>query len=140
MQKSKRKVHMLFIGMLFAILIIFINSTVGSMGGEKGKGEESREFAALEQALMKIEGIGEVIIYPYYEQKEEPSPLSDYFSGSSTTSGRKNPLQGVLIVAEGADNPRMKNELTRILSTVLQMPEHRIVVEEMKRGIYVESE
>ena len=81
MQKRKRKIHMLLIGTLLAIFIIFINSTLGSMGGEKGKGEESREFAALEQALMKIEGIGEVLIYPHYDQKEESSPLSDYFSG-----------------------------------------------------------
>lgn len=139
MQKRKRKVHMFLIGTLLAIFIIFINSTLGSMGGEKGKGEESREFAALEQALMKIEGIGEVLIYPYYDQQEEPSPLSGYFSGG-TSSGRKNPLQGILVVAEGADNPKTKNELIRILSTVLQLPEHRIVVEEMKRGIYVESE
>ena len=130
---------MLFIGTLLAIFIIFINSTLGSMGGEKGKGEESREFAALEQALMKIEGIGEVLIYPHYDQQEEPSPLSGYFSGGSS-SGRKNPLQGILVVAEGADNPKTKNELIRILSTVLQLPEHRIVVEEMKRGIHVESE
>ena len=64
MQKRKRKIHMLLIGTLLAIFIIFVNSTLGSMGGEKGKGEESREFAALEQALMKIEGIGEVLIYP----------------------------------------------------------------------------
>ncbi len=139
MQKRKRKIHMLLIGTLLAIFIIFINSTLGSMGGEKGKGEESREFAALEQALMKIEGIGEVLIYPHYDQQEEPSPLSGYFSGGPS-SGRKNPLQGILVVAEGADNPKTKNELIRILSTVLQLPEHRIVVEEMKRGIYVESE
>jgi stage III sporulation protein AG len=140
MQKPKRKIHMLFIGTLLAIFIIFINTMIGSMGGEKEKGEESREFATLEQALMKIEGIGEVLIYPHYDQQEEPSPLSGYFSGSGTSSVRKNPLQGILVVAEGADNPRTKNELIRILSTVLQLPEHRIVVEEMKRGIHVESE
>lgn len=139
MQKSKRKIHMLFIGTLLAIFIIFINSTIGSMGGEKGKGEENREESQLEQALMKIEGIGEVSIYLHYDQKEEPSPLSGYFSGSGS-SVKQNPLQGVLVVAEGADNPKTKNELTRILSTVLQLPEHRIVVEEMKRGIHVESE
>ncbi|MFS0689710.1 hypothetical protein [Sporosarcina sp. Marseille-Q4943] len=140
MQKSKRKVHMLFIGTLLALFIIFINSTIGSMGGEKGKGEESREAAQLEQALMKIEGIGEVFIHFHYDQSEEPSPLSGYFSGSGSSSVKENPLRGVLVVAEGADNPRTKNELTRILSTVLQLPEHRIVVEEMKRGIHVESE
>ncbi|MGN7387802.1 hypothetical protein [Sporosarcina sp. SAFN-015] len=140
MQKSKRKTHMLFIGTLLAIFIIFINSTIGSMGGEKGKGEESREEAQLEQALMKIEGIGEVFIHFHYDQKEEPSPLSGYFSGTGSSAVKKNPLQGVLVVAEGADNPKTKYELIRILSTVLQLPEHKIVVEEMKRGIYVESE
>lgn len=132
---------MLLIGTLFAIFIVFINSTIGSMGGEKEKGEESREVTALEQTLMKIEGIGEVSIYLHYDQREESSPLADYFSTSGSKTGKENPLQGILVVAEGADNPKMKNELTRIISTVLQLPEHRIVVEEMnKRGIHVESE
>ncbi|MDN4607786.1 hypothetical protein [Sporosarcina highlanderae] len=141
MQKPKRKLHMLFIGTLLAILIIFINSTIGSMGGESKKGEESREVSALEQALMKIEGIGEVFIYPHYHEKDESSPLTDYFSVSGTKSQKQNPLQGILVVAEGADNPMTKNKIKRILSAVLQLPEHRIVVEEMKkRGIYVESE
>lgn len=132
---------MLFIGTLLALFIIFINTTFGSMGGEKKKGDENREVAALEEALMKMDGIGEVFIYFHYERVETSSPLADYFSVSGSSLEKGNPLQGILVVAEGADNSKTKNELTRILSAVLQLPEHRIVIVEMnKRGIHVESE
>lgn len=132
MQKPKKKIHILFVGTALAIFIIFINTAFGSIGGEKKNGEESREVAALEAALMKMEGIGEVVIYFHYEHEEVASPLADYFSVSGGTASKKNPLQGLLVVAEGADNPRTKNELKQILSAVLQLPEHRIVIVEME--------
>lgn len=142
MQKTKRKTFPLLLGSIVVLVIIFINTTLGSFGGEKGKGEESREYAELEKALMSIEGIGEVIIYPHYEKGEKPAdPLSDYFSLSGRSNKTGNPLQGILVVAEGADDMRMKNRMKQILSSVLQLPEHRIVIEEMKkRGTQLESE
>lgn len=132
MQKPKKKLHILFIGTALAIFIIFINTALGSNGGEKKNGEESRNVATLEATLMKIEGIGEVVIYFHYDQVEAGSPLANYFSISGGSTGKKNPLQGILVVAEGADNPRTKIELKRILSAVLQLPEHRIVIEKMR--------
>ena len=60
MQKPKRKIHTILLGTIVLLVIIFINSSLGVIGGEKGKKEESGEFAALEEALMKIEGIGEI--------------------------------------------------------------------------------
>ena len=62
MQKTTRKIHPILLGTIVILVIIFINSSLGGIGGEKGKKEESREFVELEEALMKIEGIGEVII------------------------------------------------------------------------------
>lgn len=37
------------------------------------------------------------------------------------------------MIAEGAENPRIRNDLSQILSTVLQLPEHQIVIVEMKK-------
>lgn len=48
---------------------------------------------------------------------------------------------GVLLIAEGAEDYAIRNELSRILSSVLQLPEHRVVIVEMKkRGNMNENE
>jgi stage III sporulation protein AG len=133
MQKPKRKIHTILLGTIVLLVIIFINSSLGVIGEEKGKKEESREYAALEEALMRIEGIGEVILYPHHENGESANPLSDYFSMSKASTANGNKLEGILVVAEGADDFKIKNELSKILSTVLQLPEYRIVIVEMKK-------
>lgn len=140
MQKPARKIHMILLGTIIILVIIFINSSLGGIGGEKGKKEESQQFAALEEALMKIEGVGEVSLYFHYDSGETVSPLSDYFSLSSGAE-KKGGLIGVLLIAEGAEDYAIRNELSRILSSVLQLPEHRVVIVEMKkRGNMNENE
>ncbi|MEK5038721.1 hypothetical protein [Sporosarcina sp. FSL K6-3457] len=141
MQKTTRKIHPILLGTLVILVIIVITSNLGSMGGEKGKKEESREFVELEQALMKVEGLGEVILYPHYEYAESANPLADYFSSSTATAKKGNALQGLLVVAEGAEDLKIRNQLSGILSAVLQLSEHRIVIAEMeKRGNTNENE
>lgn len=141
MQKPKRKIHTVLLGTIVLLVIIFINSSLDVIGGGKEKKEESREYAALEEALMRTEGIGEVLLYPHYEGGESANPLSDYFSISKASTTKGNKLQGILVVAEGAEDFKMKNELSKILSTVLQLPEYRIVIVEMeKRGNTNENE
>ena len=141
MQKSTRKIHPLLLGTLVILVIIVITSNMGSIGGEKGKKEESREFVELEQALMKVEGIGEVILYPHYEYVDSANPLADYFSSSTATAKKGNTLQGLFVVAEGAEDFKIRNQLSAILSSVLHLPEHRIVIAEMeKRGNTNENE
>lgn len=49
-----------------------MNSSIFGIGGEKRQIEEdSREYVALEQALMKIAGVGEVALYFHYAHAEE---------------------------------------------------------------------
>ena len=131
---------MILLGTITIMVIIFINSSLGGIAGEKGEKEENGEFVALEEALMKIEGIGEVTLYFHYENGEASNPLSDYFSLSTSSAKKGNELQGVLVIAEGAENLEIKSKLSRILSTVLQLPEHRIVVEIKNRGNTDENE
>ena len=133
MQKPTRKIHMILLGTITILVIIFINSSLGGIGGEKGKKEENGEFVALEEALMKIEGIGEVTLYFHYENGEAPIRCPITFHCPLLQLKKGNELQGVLVVAEGAENPKIKSKLSRILSTVLQLPEHRIVIVEMKK-------
>lgn len=140
MQKPTKKIQMILLGTITVMVIIFINSSLGGIGDEKGEKEENGEFVALEEALMEIEGIGDVTLYFHYENGNAGNPLSDYFSMSTTSPKKGNELQGVLVIAEGAENLEIKSKLLRILSTVLQLPEHRIVVEMKKRGSTNENE
>ncbi len=128
MQKPSRKIHTILLGTIVLLVIIFINSSLDVIGGEKGKKEESGEFVALQEALMKIEGIGEVTLYFHYENGESTNPLSSYFSTSTASTKKESELKGILVVAEGAEDFKIKSELSRILSTVLQLPEHRIAI------------
>ncbi len=140
MQNTTRKVHPILLGTIVILIIIFITSSLGGIGGENKK-EESREFVELEQALMKVEGIGEVVLYPHYENREPSNALSNYFSSSTATVKKGNELQGILVVAEGAKDYKVQNELYKILTAVLQLPEHRIVIAEMNtRGNTNENE
>ena len=141
MQKPKKKIPTVLLGSIIVLIIIFINSSFFGIGGEKGKEGESQEYNALEEALMKMEGVGEVSIYFHYEDSEEQNPLADYFSLSKTEVKKENSLRGVLVIAEGAEELGIRIELSKILSAVLQLPEHRIIIAEMKkRGKTDESE
>ncbi|AMQ06685.1 MULTISPECIES: hypothetical protein [Sporosarcina] len=141
MHKPTRKTHTILLGTIVLLVIIFINSSLGVIGGEKGKKEESGEFAALQESLMKIEGIGEISLYFHYENRESTNQLTDYFSTSTASAKKGSELQGVLVVAEGAEDFKIQNELSKILSTVLQLPEHRIVIAKMNnRGNTNENE
>ena len=138
-QKPMKKIHTVLLGTIIVLIIIFINSGILGIGGEKEG--EGPEYVALELALMKMEGVGEVAIYFHYDDGEQTSPLSDYFSLSNTSTKKENHLQGILVIAEGAEDLRIRNELSKILTAVLQVPEHRIVIAEMKkRGKVDESE
>ena len=114
-----------------ALLILFPALT----GWGKGGKEQEAVRTELESVLSEIRGVGSVRIYRQDgEQAEDGGMLSlaGYF-GSSPAGGGDTPSGGVLVVAEGAGDPAVRNELARILSGVLQLPEHRIVVVEMKK-------
>jgi len=112
-----------------------MNANIFDGVGKKGQMEEdSRAYAALEQALMEIEGVGEVKLYFHYQEGEAVNPLTDYFSLSTAQveKGADN-LQGILVIAEGAADPGIQNKLSKLLSAVIQLPEYRIVIVEMKK-------
>lgn len=136
MEKSTSKFKSVLFGSALVLVIIFMNSSIFGIGGEKANTEEdSGEYVALEQVLMQVKGVGEVVIYIHSNDSEEMNPLSDYFSLSTTpkSEARTNKVEGILVVAEGAKDPGVKNELSKVLSSVLQLPEHRIVIVEMKK-------
>lgn len=129
-----KKIPTFFFGTMLVLVIILMNTRIFDMGGEKIE-EDSREEAVLAQTLGKIEGVGEVELYVHYNKREETNPLSDYFSPSQTKAeNRTNNIEGILVVAEGGGDPSVQNRLSQMLATVLQLPAHRIVIVEMKKG------
>ncbi|AOV07822.1 hypothetical protein [Sporosarcina ureilytica] len=136
MQKPTKKIQTVFFGTLLVLVIMIINSNVWGIGGGKSNIEgDRREEAALEQTLMKIEGVGKVAIYYHDKDSAKEDPLSNYFSLSQTkTEKSSKPIQGILVVAEGGGDPVIQNLLSKTLATVLQLPEHQIVIVEMKNG------
>ncbi|GKV68112.1 hypothetical protein NCCP2716_06100 [Sporosarcina sp. NCCP-2716] len=127
------KVQMLIFAAI-TILAVILFTPPWKLSGEAKEKEGTSGTAALEHALHKMEGVGEVAIYLHPEAGEkEQSPLADYFTKKPASD--QSGTTGVLVVAEGAGNPGVKSELKRLLSAVLMLPEHRIVIVEMtKRG------
>lgn len=125
------KAQVLIFAAITILAVILLNPPWKTTAqGEKKEG--TTETTALEQALNQMEGVGRVAIYFHpSELKEERSPLADYFNKQSAAEDTGS--TGVLVVAEGAGHPGVKSELTRLLSAVLQIPEHRIVIVEMKK-------
>ena len=137
-EKPAGKPRLILIGLMVMVCgILYIISTADA-GGVKQKKEDKRMLSTLEETLEQMEGRGRVKVYFHYDEKQEDSPLANYFSAPDTA---KKPLQGLLVVAEGAEDPSVRNGLSQLLANVLQLPEHRIVIVEMKkRGNQYESQ
>lgn len=84
--------------------------------------------------LEKISGVGRVEVYFHYKDSAEKSTESDvsFFQWTSDGRGNKEELIGILVVAEGARDKRVQNNLIKTLSSVLQIAPHRIVIQEME--------
>lgn len=77
------------------------------------------------------------MVYFYYDQpgreaKTDETSLSQYFSWQQNAESKQK-VTGVLVVAEGADSITVKNDLVTVLSSVLEIPSHRIVVRPMEK-------
>lgn len=106
-----------------------------------------KEEARLEKILEKIEGVGEVSVMISYEETakkniayekntsasngeihsyDEKAVMSD---GEPLVINERYPaVKGVVITAEGADNPKVRRELTDAVSAVLGVGVHRVCV------------
>lgn len=88
----------------------------------------------LSYILEKISGVGRVEVYFHYEESTEKATESDvsFFQWTSESRKDKEKLVGILVVAEGASDKRIQNNLINTLSSVLQISPHRIVIQEME--------
>lgn len=84
---------------------------------------EKPSISSREEALSNMEGAGENTIYIHHADAQ--TSLFDFSSQRTTATG-------VLVIAEGADQPSIKLKLRQTVASVLQIAEHRVIVEPMK--------
>lgn len=95
------------------------------------KNEEAQyTFNSLEEILQSMDGVGKVSLYIHYDSP--PQQQNDLFGGYFDVSTQQQVITGVLLVAEGASDERIKRKLINTLSSLLQISAHRITVVPMK--------
>lgn len=93
-----------------------------------GNEEKAQPDHSLQSILSAIEGVGAVQVYIYEESTAKESRiLSSYFETSKSESDI-----GILIVAEGAKDERIKKMVKDAVKNVMNVPAHRIVIVPMK--------
>ena len=127
MEKKWTKLNLLIIPIAVLAFIAYISATSDASGERY---DTVSAEGRLEQALTEIEGVGQVKVYFHYD--ENPSntdgTLSNYFRSSNNTTT----VSGLLIVSEGAKDPKVQRQLLETISKVMQMPTHRIMIVPME--------
>ncbi len=109
--------------------------------------EEKKIEQQLEEILSEVSGVGKIKVFVTYESTDEKIVLKDKdgHGGENTVqyggSSENQPfvykvlppeIGGVLIVSEGADDVKTKNDIADAVSTVLEIPLHKVKVLKMK--------
>ena len=134
----KKKPTFRFVVISLAVLVIsLLFSEIFGLTDDVNKNTSPPEVHTkdeLSAILEKIHGVGKVSIYFHYAERTENKMESDlsFFQWTSDSKMEKEELIGILVVAEGASDKRIKNNLIKTLSSVLQISPHRIVIEEME--------
>lgn len=128
MGKQQWLVLLLF-GLLLAVIAMPVNKKDGEgvdsgLSASKSQDEERADCLErkLEQVLGQVEGVGNVRVMLY------PSDTSDSWSSLQTSEC----VQGVLIVAEGADDPVTVQKIQESVMALFQVEAHKIKVMKMK--------
>ncbi|TQR14510.1 hypothetical protein [Psychrobacillus lasiicapitis] len=134
----KQKPTFRFVVISIAVLIISLLFSEMFLWNNESNEQETKlapkTTEDLGYILEKISGVGRVEVYFHYKESTEKSTESEvsFFQWTSDSRGDKEELIGILVVAEGARDKRVQNNLIKTLSSVLQIAPHRIVIQEME--------
>ncbi|MFJ5768648.1 hypothetical protein [Psychrobacillus sp. NPDC093180] len=134
----KQKPTFRFVVISIAVLIISLLFSEMFLWNDESNEQETKlapkTTEDLGYILEKINGVGRVEVYFHYKENTEKSTESEvsFFQWTSDSRGDKEELIGILVVAEGARDKRVQNNLIKTLSSVLQIAPHRIVIQEME--------
>ncbi|MFC5540270.1 MAG: hypothetical protein C0P75_010630 [Bacilli bacterium] len=127
MEKKWTKLNIILIPIAVLAFIAYISVTSDA---SSERYDTVTAEGRLEQALSEIEGVGKVKVYFHYDENPSNSEetLSNYFRSSNNTKT----VSGLLIVSEGAKDPKVQRQLLETISKVMQMPAHRIMIVPME--------
>ena len=112
-----------------AVILAILYSSWNAFSSDSQPSSSSNAEQQLAQVLQEIHSVGQVTVYFHYGQTEgEQALFSDYFRVASD----ERTITGVLIVAEGASTAKVKQLLRDSVSSVMQLPHHRIVIVPMQ--------
>ncbi len=114
-------------GEVLPLILLAICTFIFLFLNQSDRQEESTDTNnTLESILQAVDGVGDVKVYLHYENnnKGTGSFFDTYFEPSTSVQA----VTGVLVVAEGAKEERVKRVIIETLSKVLQVSSHRIVV------------
>lgn len=118
----------LLVGILLTVIALPTGSDrskgLGSAGEEEESGltEKEKLERNLEKMLSNMEGVGQVQVLLTMEETK------DLFTGKS----KSGQVQGVLIVAQGADNPVIVHNIQQSVMALFQVEAHKIRIMKMK--------
>lgn len=132
MEKKWSKQKLIFIPI--ALLAFFGYLAITFSDSNEEKVTSTTEEGRLEQALGKIQGVGQVKVYFHYDDQEQKNSSSSdsFLNGYFTSNEHQQNLSGLLIIAEGASDPVIQKQLLDTISRVMQMPTHRIMIVPME--------
>ena len=124
--------------LLMLISLLFLNSMVTDKDGRSSlmTGEDqvsyddegkTAEEIRLENILECIAGVGEVHVM--IRSSEESPSASVFLSGDDEEKGGE--VKGVIVAAEGAENPVIQSKITEAVATVCDVPYSSVAVYSM---------
>ena len=138
--EGKKKMLMTAAAVLLLMLIslLFLNSMVTDKDGRSSlmTGEDqvsyddegkTAEEIRLENILECIAGVGEVHVM--IRSSEESQSASVFLSGDDEEKGGE--VKGVIVAAEGAENPVIQSKITEAVATVCDVPYSSVAVYSM---------
>ena len=113
-------------GEVLPLILLAICTFIFLFLNQSDRQEESTDTNnTLQTILRTVDGVGDVRVYLHYENNKGTGNFFDtYFEPSSSVQK----VTGVLVVAEGAKDDRVKRLLIETIANVLQVSSHRIVV------------
>lgn len=84
---------------------------------------KSREEQRLSEILSQIKGVGAADVLITYQDQ---APVSSVFSESSSQEGTK--VKGVIVTADGAGDPVVKNDIISAVTSVFRLPVGSVMV------------
>lgn len=112
---------------LFAIITVALLLFLWTKGN--GAKDEFSQTSILEDTIRQIEGVGDVRVFIYEGKQESGSFFISYFEDEKQAL----PIEGILIVAEGASNIETTRMLKEAVANVFQISSHRIVIVPMSK-------